>query len=227
MLNNRGKMINNLTDRNLFLIRHGQSTYNLENRFTGWKDVDLTELGRSQAIEAGNILNGINFNSCFTSNLKRAQNTLDLILGQMNHSPDIQRDEALNERDYGDLIGQNKAEAAEKFGKEQVQIWRRSFDVPPPGGESLKMTADRTLPYYRDIISPKVLSGKNIAISAHGNSIRAIVMDIFNLSSEQILKTEIGWCEPWIISFDNDGKIANHQIIARDSEPSKSHLFTD
>ena len=220
-------MINNLTDRNLFLIRHGQSTYNLENRFTGWKDVDLTELGRSQAIEAGNILNGINFNSCFTSNLKRAQNTLDLILGQMNHSPDIQRDEALNERDYGDLIGQNKAEAAEKFGKEQVQIWRRSFDVPPPGGESLKMTADRTLPYYRDIISPKVLSGKNIAISAHGNSIRAIVMDIFNLSSEQILKTEIGWCEPWIISFDNDGKIANHQIIARDSEPSKSHLFTN
>ena len=220
-------MINNLTDRNLFLIRHGQSTYNLENRFTGWKDVDLTELGRSQAIEAGNILNGINFNSCFTSNLKRAQNTLDLILGQMNHSPDIQRDEALNERDYGDLIGQNKAEAAEKFGKEQVQIWRRSFDVPPPGGESLKMTADRTLPYYRDIISPKVLSGKNIVISAHGNSIRAIVMDIFNLSSEQILKTEIGWCEPWIISFDNDGKIANHQIIARDSEPSKSHLFTN
>ncbi len=220
-------MINNLTDRNLFLIRHGQSTYNLENRFTGWKDVDLTELGRSQAIEAGNILNGINFNSCFTSNLKRAQNTLDLILGQMNHSPDIQRDEALNERDYGELIGQNKAEAAEKFGKEQVQIWRRSFDVPPPGGESLKMTADRTLPYYRDIISPKVLSGKNIAISAHGNSIRAIVMDIFNLSPEQILKTEIGWCEPWVISFDNDGKIANHQIIARDSEPSKSHLFTN
>jgi len=220
-------MINNLTDRNLFLIRHGQSTYNLENRFTGWKDVDLTDLGRSQAIEAGNILNGINFNSCFTSNLKRAQNTLDLILGQMNHSPDIQRDEALNERDYGDLIGQNKAEAAEKFGKEQVQIWRRSFDVPPPGGESLKMTADRTLPYYRDIISPKVLSGKNIAISAHGNSIRAIVMDIFNLSPEQILKTEIGWCEPWVISFDSSGEISQYQIITRESEPSKSHLFTD
>ena len=220
-------MINNLTDRNLFLIRHGQSTYNLENRFTGWKDVDLTDLGRSQAIEAGNILNGINFNSCFTSNLKRAQNTLDLILGQMNHSPGIQRDEALNERDYGDLIGQNKAEAAEKFGKEQVQIWRRSFDVPPPGGESLKMTADRTLPYYRDIISPKVLSGKNIAISAHGNSIRAIVMDIFNLSPKQILKTEIGWCEPWVISFDSSGEISQYQIITRESEPSKSHLFTD
>ena len=224
---NKEEMINNLTDRNLFLIRHGQSTYNLENRFTGWKDVELTELGISQAIEAGNILNGINFDSCFTSNLKRAQNTLDLILGQMNHSPDIQRDEALNERDYGDLIGQNKAEAAEKFGKEQVQIWRRSFDVPPPGGESLKMTADRTLPYYRDIISPKVLSGKNIAISAHGNSIRAIVMDIFNLSPEQILKTEIGWCEPWVISFDSSGEISQYQIITRESEPSKSHLFTN
>ena len=220
-------MINNLTDRNLFLIRHGQSTYNLENRFTGWKDVELTELGISQAIEAGNILNGINFDSCFTSNLKRAQNTLDLILGQMNHSPGIQRDEALNERDYGDLIGQNKAEAAKKFGKEQVQIWRRSFDVPPPGGESLKMTADRTLPYYRDIISPKVLSGKNIAISAHGNSIRAIVMDIFNLSPEQILKTEIGWCEPWVISFDSSGEISQYQIITRESEPSKSHIFID
>jgi len=224
---NKEEMINNLTDRNLFLIRHGQSTYNLENRFTGWKDVELTELGRSQAIEAGNILNGINFDSCFTSNLKRAQNTLDLILGQMNHSPGIQRDEALNERDYGDLIGQNKAEAAEKFGKEQVQIWRRSFDVPPPGGESLKMTADRTLPYYRDVIYPEVLSGKNIAISAHGNSIRAIVMDIFDLSPEQILKTEIGWCEPWVISFDSSGEISQHQIISRESEPSKSHLFAD
>ena len=145
----------------------------------------------------------------------------------MKHSPDIQRDEALNERDYGDLIGQNKAEAAEKFGKEQVQIWRRSFDVPPPGGESLKMTADRTLPYYRDVIYPEVLSGKNIAISAHGNSIRAIVMDIFDLSPEQILKTEIGWCEPWVISFDSSGEISQYQIITRGSEPSKSHLFID
>jgi 2,3-bisphosphoglycerate-dependent phosphoglycerate mutase len=217
-------MIENLTDKNLFLIRHGQSTYNLENRFTGWKDVDLTELGRSQAIEAGNILNGIIFDSCYTSDLKRAHHTLELILNQMNHDPMIHRDEALNERDYGDLIGQNKAEAAEKFGKEQVQIWRRSFDTPPPGGESLKMTAERTLPYYKDIIHPEVLNRKNIAISAHGNSIRAIVMDIFNLTPNQILKTEIGWCEPWIISFDNNGEILNHQIIGRDSEPSKSHL---
>jgi len=227
LINGEAYMINNLGDNNLFLIRHGQSTYNLENRFTGWKDVELTPLGQNQAIEAGKILNGINFNFCYTSNLKRAQNTLELILNQMNQNPKIYADEALNERDYGDLIGQNKAEAADKFGKEQVQIWRRSFNVPPPGGESLEMTAKRTLPYYKKIILPQILQGNNIAISAHGNSIRAIVMDIFNLSPEQILKTEIGWCEPWVISFDSNGKVQNHQIISRESEPSKSHLFTE
>jgi 2,3-bisphosphoglycerate-dependent phosphoglycerate mutase len=135
--------------------------------------------------------------------------------------------EALNERDYGDLVGQNKAEAAEKFGKEQVQIWRRSFDVPPPGGESLKMTAERTLPYYKKTILPKVLEGNNVIVSAHGNSIRAIVMDIFNLSPKQILKTEVGWCEPWVISFDNNGEILNYQIIGRENEPSNSHLFIE
>jgi len=218
-------MINNLTKNNLFLIRHGQSTYNLENRFTGWKDVGLTELGKSQAMEAGSMLNNIRFDSCYTSNLKRAQNTLELILDKMNHSPIIHKDEALNERDYGDLIGQNKAEAAKKFGEEQVQIWRRSFDVPPPGGESLKMTAERTLPYYKNVIYPEVQNGRNIGVSAHGNSIRAIVMDIFDLNRDQILKTEIGWCEPWVISFDSSGKISNYQIISRPSEPSKSHLF--
>ena len=224
--NNSGiSVINNLSDNNLFLIRHGQSIYNLENRFTGWKDVGLTQLGENQAIEAGKILNGINFDFCYTSNLKRAQNTLKLILNRMNQNPTIYKDEALNERDYGDLIGQNKAEAAEKFGKDQVQIWRRSFDVPPPGGESLKMTAERTLPYYKEIILPQILRGNNIAISAHGNSIRAIVMDIFNLSPDQILKTEIGWCEPWIISFDSHGGILNYQIISREDEPSNSHLF--
>ena len=155
------------------------------------------------------------------------QNTLNLILEKMNQNPKIIKDEALNERDYGDLIGQNKLEAAKKFGSEQVQIWRRSFDVPPPGGESLKMTAERTLPYYNDVIKPQVNTGKNIIISAHGNSIRAIVMEIFNLTSEQILKTEIGWCEPWIISFDDHGELSNYQIIKRPSEPSKSHLYLD
>ncbi|MBV67771.1 MAG: 2,3-bisphosphoglycerate-dependent phosphoglycerate mutase [Candidatus Marinimicrobia bacterium] len=220
-------MIGKLSNNNLFLIRHGQSIYNLENRFTGWKDVELTDLGIAQATEAGKILSKIKFDLCYTSNLKRAQNTLSLILEKMNQKPKIIKNEALNERDYGDLIGQNKLEAANKFGSKQVQIWRRSFDVPPPGGESLKMTAERTLPYYNDVIKPQVNTGKNIIISAHGNSIRAIVMEIFNLTSEQILKTEIGWCEPWIISFDDHGKLSNHQIIKRPSEPSKSHLFLD
>ena len=220
-------MVNKLSNNNLFLIRHGQSIYNLENRFTGWKDVELTDLGIAQATEAGKILSKITFDLCYTSNLKRAQNTLNLILEKINQNPKIIKDEALNERDYGDLIGQNKLEAAKKFGSEQVQIWRRSFDVPPPGGESLKMTAERTLPYYNDVIKPQVNTGKNIIISAHGNSIRAIVMEIFNLSSEQILKTEIGWCEPWIISFDDHGELSNYQIIKRPSEPSKSHLYLD
>ena len=220
-------MVNKLSNNNLFLIRHGQSIYNLENRFTGWKDVELTDLGIAQATEAGKILSKITFDLCYTSNLKRAQNTLNLILKKIDQNPKIIKDEALNERDYGDLIGQNKLEAAKKFGSEQVQIWRRSFDVPPPGGESLKMTAERTLPYYNDVIKPQVNTGKNIIISAHGNSIRAIVMEIFNLTSEQILKTEIGWCEPWIISFDDHGELSNYQIIKRPSEPSKSHLYLD
>ena len=214
-----------MNERNLYLVRHGQSIYNLENRFTGWKDVDLTELGEKQAKEAGEILSNIKFDYCYISNLKRAKNTLQLILDEINQSPIIENNIALNERDYGDLIGQNKSEAAEKFGAEQVQIWRRSFDVPPPGGESLKMTAERTLPYYKNTILPKVLSSNNVIISAHGNSIRAIVMEIFNLTSSQILKTEIGWCEPWKITYNQDGSLAKYSIISRPSEPSSSHLF--
>ncbi len=210
--------------RNLYLIRHGQSIYNLENRFTGWKDVELTPLGKSQAKEAGRILLDINFDYCYISNLKRAKHTLKFILNEINQFPPIENNLALNERDYGDLIGQNKAEAAEKFGAEQVQTWRRSFDIPPPGGESLKMTAERTLPYYKSIILPKVINSDNVIISAHGNSIRAIVMDIFNLTPKQILKTEIGWCEPWKISYDKNGKLSNYKIISRPSEPSNSHL---
>ena len=210
--------------RNLYLIRHGQSIYNLENRFTGWKDIGLTPLGESQAKEAGKILLDINFDYCYISNLKRARHTLKFILNEVNQSPPIENNPALNERDYGDLIGQNKAEAAEKFGAEQVQIWRRSFDVPPPGGESLKMTAERTLPYYKNTILPKVINSDNVIISAHGNSIRAIVMDIFNLTPKQILKTEIGWCEPWRISYNENGKLSNYKIMSRVSEPSNSYL---
>tara|TARA_B100000959_G_C14758601_1_gene532299 strand:+ start:58 stop:708 length:651 start_codon:yes stop_codon:yes gene_type:complete len=211
--------------RNLYLVRHGQSIYNLENRFTGWKDVELTELGEKQAKEAGEILANTNFDYCYISNLKRARDTLGIILNEINQSPEIENNIALNERDYGNLIGQNKAEAAKKFGADQVQIWRRSFDVPPPGGESLKMTAERTLPYYKSTILPKVLDSNNIIISAHGNSIRAIVMEIFSLTPTQILKTEIGWCEPWKISYNENGELSNYEIIARASEPSSSYLY--
>jgi len=211
--------------RNLYLIRHGQSIYNLENRFTGWKDIGLTELGENQAKEAGQILENVSFDYCYISNLKRAKNTLEFILNEINQSPKIENNIALNERDYGDLIGQNKTEAAKEFGAEQVQIWRRSFDVPPPGGESLKMTAERTLPFYRDTILPKVLNSNNVIISAHGNSIRAIVMEIFNLTPSQILKTEIGWCEPWKITYNKDGTLGDYSIIDRPSEPSNSHLY--
>jgi len=212
--------------RNLYLIRHGQSIYNLENRFTGWKDVELTSLGETQAKEAGELLSHIDFDYCYISKLKRAKNTLGHILERIKQSPPIESNIALNERDYGNLIGQNKDEAAEQFGKDQVQIWRRSFDTPPPGGESLKMTAERTLPYYKQEILPRVINSNNVIISAHGNSIRAIVMDIFNLSPEQILKTEIGWCEPWKISYDTSGNLSDYKIISRPSEPSKSHLYS-
>ena len=208
----------------LVLVRHGQSIYNLENRFTGWKDVDLTQQGIDEAIQAGRILkkNNFNFDIAYTSNLIRAQETLSLILKELNSSLTPITNEALNERDYGDLIGQNKKEAAEKFGKEQVQIWRRSYDTPPPGGESLKMTCDRTLPYFNNILK-KVYSGNDIIIAAHGNSIRAIVMKLLNYTPDLILKTEIGWCEPWIFDFE-DKKLVNLEIIPRPDIKSMSRL---
>ena len=208
----------------LYLIRHGQSIYNLENRFTGWKDVDLTDLGTSQAKEAAKLLQDESFDLAFTSNLYRAQKTLDIILGELNMSLDVIKNEALNERDYGDLVSQNKSEAAEKFGEKQVQIWRRSFDTPPPGGESLKMTLERTLPYFNSDIKPHLSDGKNIILSAHGNSIRSIVMDLFNYSSDQILKTEVGWCEPLVYTFNDNLEVIDFELKKRPSEPSKSHF---
>ena len=208
----------------LYLIRHGQSTYNLENRFTGWKDVDLTNLGIAQAKEAAKLLNGHHFDLAFTSSLLRAQKTLDIILNELNINLNITCNEALNERDYGDLVSQNKKEAAEKFGEDQVQIWRRSFDTPPPGGESLKMTLERTLPYFNSIIKPHLINGKNIILSAHGNSIRSIIMDLFNYNSKQILETEVGWCEPLIYTFNDNFEITDFKLISRPSEPSKSHF---
>jgi 2,3-bisphosphoglycerate-dependent phosphoglycerate mutase len=209
--------------QHLILVRHGQSTYNLENRFTGWKDVDLTEKGINEANDAIKLLEDIPIDIAFTSNLKRAQRTLDIILDGLNYDLNVNMDERLNERDYGDLIGQNKAEAAEKFGSEQVQIWRRSYSTPPPGGESLEMTYDRCIPYFKsDILS--MLDSKNIIISAHGNSIRAIVKFLLNLSEEEILKTEIGWCEPWIFTFENNHIV---DLEIRYKEETNSHLPVD
>ncbi len=208
----------------LVLVRHGLSIYNDQNRFTGWKDVDLNQQGRDEAKQAVELLSDYNFDMAFTSDLIRAQETLDIILDGIGQKDiPLVKDMALNERDYGDLIGQNKVEAAEKFGAEQVHIWRRSFDVPPPGGESLKDTADRVIPYLKNEIMPHVVNGKKIIIGAHGNSIRAIVMYLKNYTPEQILKTEIGWCEPWVFDFEND-TVSNLEIVSRPGSKSMSQL---
>ncbi len=208
----------------LILVRHGQSTYNEENRFTGWKDVDLTQKGINEAISAAPLLSKHPIDLAFTSNLQRAQKTLNLILDGLALDISITKNEALNERDYGSLVGQNKFEAAEKYGKDMVQTWRRSYDIPPPDGESLKMTLERTLPYFKSEILPILGQNKNIIISAHGNSIRSIVMYLLNISQEDILKTEIGWCEPWIFEFDDKGSVNNLEIMQPSNRDSNSHL---
>ncbi len=207
----------------LVLIRHGQSIYNEKNLFTGWQDVNLTPKGIQEAHDSAPIINDISFTHAFTSKLKRAKNTLTIILNDINQNIKITENIALNERDYGDLVGQNKVEAAQKFGEEQVQIWRRSYATPPPNGESLKMTADRTIPYFKNNIKPLIKDGNNIIVSAHGNSIRSIVMYLHGFNSKQILKTEIGWCEPWIYTFVNEEK-TDCKIMPRPNSTSKSHL---
>ena len=203
----------------LILVRHGQSTYNEENRFTGWKDVGLTDKGIIEAENAAILLKDLSIDLAFTSDLKRAQNTLKIILDSLNLNIDITYDKRLNERDYGDLIGQNKKEAALKFGEEQVQLWRRSYNTPPPGGESLKMTYDRCVPYFKDKILSE-LNGNIVLVSAHGNSIRAIVKYLFNISNNDILKTEIGWCEPWVFTFDENIILSNFEILFTESSSS-------
>ena len=207
----------------LVLIRHGQSTYNEKNLFTGWKDVELTSQGIQEAHDSSNLINNITFSHAFTSHLRRAKDTLKIVLNDIKQDVKIIEDLALNERDYGDLIGQNKTEAAKIYGEKQIQIWRRSYDTPPPNGESLKMTADRTIPYFKNKIEPLLNNNNNIIISAHGNSIRAIVMYLHDFNSEQILKTEIGWCEPWIYTFSNGIK-TDFKIMPRPNSKSNSNL---
>ncbi len=192
----------------LILIRHGQSEWNLLNLFTGWKNPDLTEKGVEEARAAGRLVKakGYKPDLYYTSALRRAQHTLDLILEEMGVvNLTIVRNQALNERDYGDLSGLNKDDARKKWGEEQVHLWRRSYDVPPPGGESLENTAQRVLPYYDAEIEPKVAAGQTILVAAHGNSLRALVMKLEKLSPEEIVKREIGTGEPIIYRVANDG----------------------
>lgn len=189
----------------LVIFRHGQSTWNLENKFTGWVDVDLTNKGIEEAKNAGIKLKGFHFDYAYSSDLKRAQNTLSFAMQTAEHSPLIPIfNKALNERMYGDLQGLNKAETAKKFGDEQVKIWRRSFDIAPPNGESLKDTAARVIPYFENEIIPKLKSGKNIIIVAHGNSLRALIMYLEKMTPAQILEFEIGTGIPRSYELDNN-----------------------
>ena len=204
-------------DNVLVLVRHGQSEWNLKNLFTGWKDPDLTEQGVSEANKAGELIKAenIKFDIAYTSVLSRAQRTLDIILGQLEQDGlETIKDQALNERDYGDLTGLNKDDAREKWGEEQVHIWRRSYDIPPPGGESLKDTAERVLPYFDEQIIPVINSGKNVIIAAHGNSLRSLIMKLENLSPEEILQRELGTGVPIIYRFNPDGSVASHKDLA-------------
>ena len=202
----------------LVLVRHGQSEWNEKNLFTGWRDPELTKKGVGEAKAAGVALKarGMTFDLAFTSNLQRAEKTLSLLLGEQGQTDlAVTRNEALNERDYGDLAGLNKDDAREKWGADQVHIWRRSFDTPPPGGESLKDTAARVLPYYEAEILPLIQNGKDILIAAHGNSLRALVMRLEGLSPEQILEVNIDTGVPYIYDMDADGAIIGKDILAR------------
>ena len=194
---------------NLVLVRHGQSEWNKKNLFTGWKDPELTDLGIEEAIKAGKLLKTkeVKFDIMFTSDLFRAQETGRLILENMNQLDiPVIKNQSLNERNYGDLAGLNKDDAREKWGEEQVHIWRRSFDIPPPGGESLKDTAERVLPYFHSEILPKVEDGLDVLVAAHGNSLRALVMELEGISSDEIVKLEIATGDPLTYEL-SEGKI--------------------
>ena len=194
----------------LVLVRHGQSQWNEKNLFTGWKDPGLTAKGVEEAKSAGIQLRteGFQFDVMFTSNLLRAQKTGEIILKELGVTNlSVVKNQALNERDYGDLSGLNKDEAREKWGDEQVHIWRRSFDTPPPGGESLKGTAERVLPYFKKEILPKLLEGKNILIAAHGNSLRSLVMELDHLTKEEVVKLEIATGDPIYYEIASSGKV--------------------
>lgn len=200
----------------LVLVRHGQSDWNLKNLFTGWKDPDLTELGIQEATTGGQALAdyGIKFDIAFTSALVRAQHTLKLVLDKVGQ-PDLKtiRDQALNERDYGDLSGLNKDDARAKWGEEQVHVWRRSYDVPPPGGESLRDTGARVWPYYLTEILPRVLRGEKVLVAAHGNSLRSLVMVLDRLTREQVLSLNLATGVPMVYKLKADSTVASKEVL--------------
>ncbi len=197
----------------LILVRHGQSLWNLENRFTGWVDVPLTEQGYAEARRAGERLKGLHIDVAYTSNLSRAQETLRTILETLNLKVPVIRDQALNERHYGQLQGLNKEQTAVKYGAEQVQIWRRSFDVPPPGGEALKNTAERTLPFFENCILGDLKQGKNVLVAAHGNSNRSIVMKLENMTPDEILSLELATGIPRVYDLDAEGNVLRVEVL--------------
>jgi len=200
----------------LVLVRHGESAWNKLNLFTGWKDPDLTDKGVEEAKRAGHLLKeaGLRFDIAFTSSLVRAQHTLRLILEELGQS-DLETilDQRLNERDYGDLSGLNKDDARKRWGEDQVHIWRRSYDIPPPGGESLKDTAARVLPYYDAEIWPRLDAGRNVLVAAHGNSLRALIMKLEGLSGEEIIKRELATGAPIVYELDDAGKVASRRDL--------------
>jgi 2,3-bisphosphoglycerate-dependent phosphoglycerate mutase len=200
----------------LVLVRHGQSEWNEKNLFTGWRDPGLTEKGKEEARAAGRAMKekGLHFDVAFTSALGRAQETNRIILEELGQSDlPIIKDQALNERDYGDLSGLNKDDARKRWGEEQVHVWRRSYDVPPPGGESLKDTAARVLPYYEKEILPRVLKGERVLVSAHGNSLRALVMVLDKLTEAEIVELNIGTGAPMVYELDGKGNVIRKDVL--------------
>ena len=198
----------------LILLRHGESQWNLENRFTGWVDVPLSPRGIQEAKDAGVKLRSFTFDRAFTSVLARAIETLRIALETIGQTAiPIEKDKALNERMYGELQGLNKDETVKKYGEAQVKIWRRSYDVPPPGGESLKDTAERVLPYYEQTIKPYLLKGDTILVAAHGNSLRALIMELEQLSREQVLELNIPTGAPLLYELDKTGKVLDHRYL--------------
>lgn len=197
----------------LVLVRHGQSLWNLENRFTGWVDVPLTEAGRDEARKAGIKLGRMRIDIAYTSMLQRAQDTLSVILESSGLSMPTIRDAALNERHYGDLQGLNKADTAAKYGEDQVKIWRRSYDIAPPNGESLKDTAARTIPFFERCILGEIKQGKNVLVVAHGNSNRSIVMRLDNLSGEEVAALELATGAPVVYNLTNEGSVTSKRLL--------------